>query len=201
MKFRDFGSEKRGGFLVANFLSNCPPEEKQALNLSTENFTTFFGCSATLGITAVQIEILGAKFQILGPRCAPHYFSGPSQNLLGQKKPIRAAAIRVVTRYIGCSTMLGITTVQIEILGAKFQVLSPRCALILRPKSKPAGREKPIRVAAIRVVTKYPNFSLQEKLSPENHSGSILAFTNSLRVVTLLPEANFSGAVSFGCLT
>ena len=28
--------------------------------------------------------------------------------------------------------------------------------LFLRPKSKPAGREKPIRVAPIRVVTKYP---------------------------------------------
>ena len=33
----------------------------------------------------VQIDILGAKFQILGPRCAPHYFSGPSQNQLGAK--------------------------------------------------------------------------------------------------------------------
>ena len=33
----------------------------------------------------VQIEILGAKFQILGLRCAPHYFSGPSENLLGAK--------------------------------------------------------------------------------------------------------------------
>ena len=31
----------------------------------------------------VQIEILGAKFQILGPRCAPHYFSGPSSTTLG----------------------------------------------------------------------------------------------------------------------
>ena len=29
------------------------------------------GCSATLGITTVQIEVLGANFQILGPRCAP----------------------------------------------------------------------------------------------------------------------------------
>ena len=29
--------------------------------------------------------------------------------------------------------------------------------LFLRPESKPAGREKPIRVAPIRVVTKYPN--------------------------------------------
>ena len=28
-------------------------------------------CSATLGINTVQIEILGAKFQILAPRCAP----------------------------------------------------------------------------------------------------------------------------------
>ena len=34
----------------------------------------------------VQTEILGAKFQILGPRCAPRYFSGPSENLLGAKK-------------------------------------------------------------------------------------------------------------------
>ena len=42
-----------------------------------------FGCSATVGITTVQIEILGAKFQILGPRCAPHYFSGPSSTTLG----------------------------------------------------------------------------------------------------------------------
>ena len=44
----------------------------------------FVGCSTTLGITTVQIEILGAKCQ-LGPRCAPHYSSGPSQNLLSAK--------------------------------------------------------------------------------------------------------------------
>ena len=31
--------------------------------------------------------------------------------------------------------------------------------LFLRPKSKPAGREKPIRVAPIRVVTKYPRIA------------------------------------------
>ena len=39
---------------------------------------------------------------------------------------------------------------------------SRRCPLFLRPKSKPDGREKPIRVAAIRVVTKYSmSFFLQ----------------------------------------
>ena len=80
---------------------------------------------------------------------------------------------------IGCSATLGITTVQIEILplGANFKFwacdvhpphcsLKPqetkhemdsrssrRCPLFPRPKSEPAGREKPIRVAAIRVVT------------------------------------------------
>ena len=35
--------------------------------------------------------------------------------------------------------------------------------LFLRPKSKPAGREKPIRVAPIRVVTKSPMFSRARK--------------------------------------
>ena len=33
----------------------------------------FWGCSATLGITTVPIEILGAEFQILGLRCAHHH--------------------------------------------------------------------------------------------------------------------------------
>ena len=74
----------------------------------------------------------------------------------------------------GCSAMLGITTVQIEILGAKFQFWardvhqplrslktlknkhnmddssSRRCQLLLRPKPTPAIREKkPIHVATI----------------------------------------------------
>ena len=67
---------------------------RKYLSLS-ESWKDSIGCSATLGITTVQIEILGAKFQILdprcaphyfsGPRCAPHYLSGPSQNLLGAK--------------------------------------------------------------------------------------------------------------------
>ena len=41
--------------------------------------------------------------------------------------------------------------------------------LFLRPKSKPAGREKPIRVAAIRVVTKYPTIIFHQ-MPPEFHS-------------------------------
>ena len=99
-------------------------EERAVPRVSGMYSTGLFGCSATLGITTVQIEILGAKFQILGPRCAPHYFSGPSQNLLGAKKPIRVAPIRVVTKYIGCSITLGITTVGRR----KISILSPRCA-------------------------------------------------------------------------
>ena len=66
----------------------------------------FSGCSATVGITTVQIEILGAKFQVSGPRCAPHNFSGP------------------VFHYARDHY----ATVQIDILGAKFQILGPRCA-------------------------------------------------------------------------
>ena len=81
-----------------------------------------FGCSATLGITMVQIEMLGAKFARDGhpPQCS--------------LKP-QEQEHKMDSRS------------------------SQRCPLFLRPKSKPAGREKPIRVAAIRVVTKYSNHS------------------------------------------
>ena len=44
--------------------------------------------------------------------------------------------------------------------------------IFLRPKSKPAGREKPIRVAPIRVVTKYPILaSSQELRTPRSATG------------------------------
>ena len=70
----------------------------------------------------------GRKISNSGPEMCIPLFLRPKSKPAGCEKPIRVAAIRVVTKYIGCSTTLGITTVQIEILGAKFQVLGPRCA-------------------------------------------------------------------------
>ena len=63
----------------------------------------------------------------------------------------------------GCSATLGITTVQMGNSGRENSNSGPEMCtpLFLRPKSKPAGREKPARVAAIRVATKYPTHVLQ----------------------------------------
>ena len=67
--------------------------------------------------------------------------------------------------FSGVSDTLGITTVQIEIRGAKFQIPGPRCAphyIFLKPKSKPAGREKPISHPR---SNKIPDFFLCDNLS------------------------------------
>ena len=98
-----------------------------------------------------------------GPEMCTPLFLRPKSKPAGREKPIRVAAIRVVTKYIGFSTTLGITTVQIEILGAKFQILGPRCAphYFSGPSQTCWARKKPIRVAAIRVATKYPSFGVQ----------------------------------------
>ena len=57
-----------------------------------------------------------------------------------------------------------------EISNAGPEMCTP---LFLRHKSKPAGREKPIRVAPIRVVTKYPILSFLSKIrGPKTHPKS-----------------------------
>ena len=143
--------------------------------------TIFFGCFTTLGITTVQIETLGAKFQILGPRCAPHYFSGPSQPPWARKTNSRSShprsnEIHWVFRYSGDRYGANGNSGR-EISNSGPEMYTPllrrpeMCTpLFLRPESKPAGREEPIRVAPIRVVTQYLTFSCLNWIIQKNGS-------------------------------
>ena len=93
----------------------------------------------------MQIEILGAKFKF------------------------RARDVHPTISQARCSTTPGITTLRAHRhSGREISKFWPEMCtpLFLRPKSKPAGREKPIRVAPIRVVTKYPIYSVSELRRP-----------------------------------
>ena len=132
----------------------------------------------------MRIEILGAKFQVLGLRCAPHYCSGPSSTTPG---------ITTLRGY-GANRHSGR-----EISNSGPEMCTP---LFLRPKPKPAGHEKPIRVAPIRVVTKYPKFALRgrghrlptlifSRILPQNVFGVLQCLTKTSSGPCLGCEHNF----------
>ena len=109
----------------------------------------------------------GREISNSGPEMCIPLLLRPKSRPAGREKPIRVAAIRVVTKYIGWDHYGANRNSGREISNSGPEMYTPlllrpeMCTpLFLRLKSKPAGREKPIRVAPIRVVTKYPiNFS------------------------------------------